>query len=205
MTTHDVHSFQHLASSSSDRRPTGNINVQLSIDEPSPPVFGVYIILVSSFPQLVPTCTRHGRISQVVLARICATRYIKLRTRVDRDAWDAELGLWKIACRTQGQDTQERTEFFNLTLISNGYYYLSNTHLSAASKPGSRKKDLAHSAWYRQPPPTDRGKIVLVVGGGTSGSNIAAEVAAKGRATVVHSFPQPEGTQKPPVSALLDV
>ncbi|KAL0568078.1 monooxygenase [Marasmius crinis-equi] len=129
--------------------------------------------------------------------------YIKLRTRVERATWDADSGRWKVTYRAEGEDTQE--DLFDLTIIANGHYHLPRYPSIPGLQAWHTQGKLTHSAWYRHPLPTDRGRKVLVVGGGASGNDIAAEVATEGGATVVHSLPRPKGTRKPPVTAFLDV
>ena len=115
--------------------------------------------------------------------------HIQLRTTV-LDVWRDE-SRWKVKISTG--DTLD----FDIIVIANGHYrtprYPDTPGLSEW-RAGGRA---THSAWYRNPHKFV-GKTVLVVGGGPSGKDIAAEVCTVAT-RVIHSFSgrSPEDSRKP--------
>ena len=79
--------------------------------------------------------------------------------------------------------TGEALEFDNL-VVANGHYRLPNVPDIPGLDHWITTNMASHSAWYRHP--HEFGRTVLVVGGGPSGNDIAAEMRNLGR-TVIHS------------------
>ncbi|RDB29788.1 Flavin-containing monooxygenase FMO GS-OX3 [Hypsizygus marmoreus] len=104
-------------------------------------------------------------------------QHIKLTTTVD--AVERDASRWKVKIST-GEILH-----FDLVLVCNGHYRVPrypNTPGVAQWLSSGRAK---HSAWYRRP--HNLGDIVLVVGGGPSGTDISAEMRTAAR-TVIHSL-----------------
>ena len=85
---------------------------------------------------------------------------------------------WKITV-----STGEALEVDNL-VVANGHYRLPNVPDIPGLEHWITTNKASHSAWYRRP--REFGRKVLVVGGGPSGRDIAAEMCNHAR-TVIHS------------------
>ena len=105
-------------------------------------------------------------------------KYIRLNTSVEQLDWDSFKKQWKIKLSTN------EVANFELVIIANGHYrvplYPSLPGLSRWLSSGKA----SHSAWYRRP--HNMGDVVLVVGAGPSGNDIAAEIRTVSR-TVIRS------------------
>jgi len=103
---------------------------------------------------------------------------IRFRTTVQRAHWEPASSKWKVQLSTG--DSSD----FDLIIVANGHHrvprYPSTPGLSKWIAAGKA----SHSAWYRYP--HYFGEVVLILGGGPSGRDIAAEMCTAAL-TVIHS------------------
>ncbi|EJT99658.1 FAD/NADP-binding domain-containing protein [Dacryopinax primogenitus] len=111
--------------------------------------------------------------------------FIRLGRRVEDMRWDAEERCWELKVAPGGQG--EARKHYDAVIVCNGHYslphYPSTLGFDAWRTQG--KVTITHSAFYRNPEPW-KDKIVLVMGGGPSGSDVSAEAASVAK-KVYHS------------------
>jgi cation diffusion facilitator CzcD-associated flavoprotein CzcO len=105
------------------------------------------------------------------------TKYIKLRHQIERAEWDPTTGLWRLKIRNLETDSvfEDEAEFFvNAGGVLNNFKW--------PEVPGLKefKGKLMHSAAYEEGYPLE-GKKVAVLGAGSSGVQIVANVQPKVR------------------------
>lgn len=118
-------------------------------------------------------------------------RFISFDTLVANTFWDGHANKWKITLQRTGQSESSRVEYFDHLLVTNGHYGKPYTPtfegLDEWSAHESRK--VIHSMWYREPSPYQDLRV-LVIGGGPSGNDLAAEISSVAKETIqsVRSF-----------------
>lgn len=102
-------------------------------------------------------------------------KYIQFGRRVDRAEWDGS--EWKIHLSSPNLSVPEVAMACDFLVVANGHYnrpYLPD--IPGLKEWAASGREVTHSAWYREPSPYEK-KRVLVIGGGPSGRDISAEVA----------------------------
>ncbi|KZO90653.1 FAD/NAD(P)-binding domain-containing protein [Calocera viscosa TUFC12733] len=108
--------------------------------------------------------------------------YLRLNRRVQQLTWDAQAACWNLVLGPDGIERQ-----YDAVIITTGRNRLPRL----PDTPGfstwlaSGKIPITHSAWYRNPIPW-KGKVVLVMGGGPSGTDVTSELATVAK-RVYHS------------------
>lgn len=98
---------------------------------------------------------------------------IRLNTTVERLERDGTNSFWRV--RLSGPGYGNEWQRFDKVVVANGHYRFPRfPDIPGLDKWLSAGK-ATHSVWYRQP--VDSGSILLVVGGGFSGRDIATEMA----------------------------
>jgi hypothetical protein len=114
-------------------------------------------------------------------------KYVKFQTKVDKVEWDASKSKWRVGSslldfRTGVQDdTKNATHgneelYYDAVIVATGHYY--KPHLPTFPGLESFSGRIIHSRDYRNPQQGFSKKTVLVIGGGSSGIDIAREMAA---------------------------
>jgi cation diffusion facilitator CzcD-associated flavoprotein CzcO len=103
-------------------------------------------------------------------------KYVKLKHQIEHAQWDATKGVWKLRVRdlATGTVVDDEAEFFiNAGGVLNNFKW--------PDIPGIKdyKGKLMHSAAYEEGYPLD-GKRVAVIGAGSSGVQIVANIQQKG-------------------------
>jgi cation diffusion facilitator CzcD-associated flavoprotein CzcO len=112
-------------------------------------------------------------------------KYVKLKHQIEHAQWDATKGVWKLRIRDIASDTviDHEAEFFiNAGGVLNKW--------KMPDVPGLKeyKGKLMHSAAYEEGYPLE-GKRVAVIGAGSSGVQIVANIQKKGEAEHSDSIP----------------
>jgi cation diffusion facilitator CzcD-associated flavoprotein CzcO len=113
------------------------------------------------------------------LTAYAARSALDVRTGVEVERIEREDGRWVV--RSAGEDVDT-----DRVVVATGY---SNVPF-VPDWPGTLEGEIVHSSAYRNPEPF-RGRRVLVVGGGNSGAEIAADLASGGAAEVLLSVRTP--------------
>jgi cation diffusion facilitator CzcD-associated flavoprotein CzcO len=113
------------------------------------------------------------------LRAYAARSALDVRTGVEVERIEREDGRWVV--RSAGEDVDT-----DRVVVATGY---SNVPF-VPDWPGTLEGEIVHSSAYRNPEPF-RGRRVLVVGGGNSGAEIAADLASGGAAEVLLSVRTP--------------
>lgn len=111
-------------------------------------------------------------------------KYVKLKHKIEHAQWDATNGVWKFKVRDVASGTviDDEAEFFiNAGGVLNNFKWPSDI-------PGLHdfKGKLMHSAAYEEGYPLE-GKRVAVIGAGSSGVQIVANIQKKGESVQMSS------------------
>ncbi|KZO90660.1 FAD/NAD(P)-binding domain-containing protein [Calocera viscosa TUFC12733] len=108
--------------------------------------------------------------------------FLRLGRRVERLTWDAREACWELVVSPGGG-----RKHYDAVIVCNGHYSLPRypSTLGFSAWLSSGKIPVTHSAWYRNPLPW-KGKVVLVLGGGPSGTDVTSELATVAK-KVYHS------------------
>jgi cation diffusion facilitator CzcD-associated flavoprotein CzcO len=103
-------------------------------------------------------------------------KYVKLKHQIEHAQWDATKGVWKFRVRDLASDTvvEDEAEFF-----INAGGVLNKWKWPEVSGLHDYKGKLMHSAAYEEGYPLE-GKRVAVIGAGSSGVQIVANIQKKG-------------------------
>lgn len=104
--------------------------------------------------------------------------HIHFRTSVHRAHWNSPTKKWRV------QTSAGESLDFDLVIVANGHYRVPRYPDVPGISDWLNSRRASHSAWYRHP--HNLGDVVLVVGAGPSGQDIAAEMRSIAR-TVIHS------------------
>ncbi|TBU26980.1 FAD/NAD(P)-binding domain-containing protein [Dichomitus squalens] len=153
--------------------------------EGDPPLTALYNSLTANTPHplmcyssyLFPPATPLYPRAKVVLDYIEAyarhfdlNPHIRLRTSVLAVHWDATSSKWNVT--VAGEDGDE-TIPFDLVLVANGHFRVPRIPDLKGLAAWIKKGKVTHTAWYRRP--DDYTGKLLVIGGGYSGQDVAAE------------------------------
>ena len=104
-------------------------------------------------------------------------KYVKLKHKIEHAQWDATKGVWRFKVRDIASDTviDDEAEFFiNAGGVLNNFKWPSDV-----DGLHDFKGKLMHSAAYEEGYPLE-GKRVAVIGAGSSGVQIVANIQKKG-------------------------
>ncbi|GAA6019763.1 hypothetical protein JCM10207_009255 [Rhodosporidiobolus poonsookiae] len=169
------------------------------------------------FPPLTPLFPCHTHIRSYlssVVARAGLGPYLQLNTGVERAAWEG--GRWVVDLSLsrggEGGERERETREYDHLVVATGRYHqphiptfpgqdawLSST---AAAEEGAGERpqhEIVHSLWYRGPE-RYAGRVVVVVGFGASGWDVAQQVVGVAEKTY-HSYVHNDSTpaKLPPV------
>ncbi|KAF8609669.1 FAD/NAD(P)-binding domain-containing protein [Ceratobasidium sp. AG-I] len=181
------------------------------ICEPNPPLAHIpdtplYDALTTNLPMPIMTFLSHGIEPSTEIfphaieikkyldsyeKRFDLRRFISFNTLVAKAFWDEHVNKWELTIQRTGQPESSHVEYFDHLLVTNGHYgkpYVPAFEgLDEWSAHESRK--VIHSMWYREPSPYQDLRV-LVIGGGPSGNDIAADISSVAKETIqsVRSF-----------------
>jgi hypothetical protein len=115
-------------------------------------------------------------------------RYIRFNTTVEDVRWDDERSVWIVRSKTGSADADEkemetREEVYDAVMVATGHYY--KPFLPKFPGLESFAGRILHSRDYRNAQQGYANKSVLVIGGGSSGVDIAREVATVASKTML--------------------
>ncbi|KAH8113956.1 FAD/NAD-binding domain-containing protein [Phellopilus nigrolimitatus] len=163
------------------------------------------------FPPGTPLFPRAPAVAEYLRAyadRFGLRRHIRLRTTLLSARWTG--AAWAVRTRTAAapaagtegaegteggkgeEEVEEEERLYDRLVIANGHYRVPFVPPLPGLAAWQRAGRATHAAWYRAAPAALAGKKVLVVGGGPTGADLAAELAAV-CATLVHAVPRDEG------------
>lgn len=124
------------------------------------------------------------------------TPHIHLSTSVEsitrsQDRWEAVL-------------SSGEKRMFDLVIVGNGHYRVPRVPSTLGISDWLASGRASHASYYRHPLPEHKGKTIMVVGAGPSGTDISADLRNVA-ATIIHSISGGASTSNPSDSATLRV
>jgi cation diffusion facilitator CzcD-associated flavoprotein CzcO len=114
-------------------------------------------------------------------------RFIHLNSRVLSVQRPDENSPWRVTWQSGQASTTAHTNHFDSVIIANGHYRVPRIPATPGLLSWIAEGRATHAAYFRHPLPEHRDAIVLVVGAGPSGTDIARDMRKVAR-VVVHSI-----------------
>ena len=113
-------------------------------------------------------------------------QYISFNTRVESAWWDSGTSEWVIVLSPNANSSEQTTQRYDAMIVANGHYSLPYVpEIPGIGDWKASGRQIFHSIWYREPN-IFKGRTLLVVGGGPSGSDLVTDSIAFAR-VVIHS------------------
>ena len=97
-------------------------------------------------------------------------RYVQLRTRVEKVFWNTDSTEWDVSL-SNGKRLK-----FDFVVVANGHFRKPRYPIAARLQNWLDSGCAIHSAWYRRPSEFAHHRMVMVVGGGSSGKDVCADM-----------------------------
>ena len=126
-----------------------------------------------SFPpgtSLFPTAAVVQKYLEDYATHFDLLRYVRLRTRVEKVFWNTDSTEWDVSL-----STGERLKF-DFVVVANGHFRKPRYPIAARLQNWLDSGCAIHSAWYRRPSEFAHHRMVMVVGGGSSGKDVCADM-----------------------------
>jgi hypothetical protein len=169
--------FTRLPAPPTDDPPSTPMYDSLTTNLPHPVMAYTSFSFPPSTPLFPPAATVQTYLESYA-AHFDLMPLIRLRTTVQHTQWESASGKWNI--QLSSGDTRQ----FDFIIVANGHYRVPRYPSIPGLSDWIAARKASHSAWYRRP--HNFGEVVLVIGGGPSGQDIAAEMCTVAR-TVIHS------------------
>lgn len=155
------------------------------------PVMTFLSHLIEPSTELFPPATEVKKYLDSYERRFGLRQFISFDTLVSKAFWDEHMNQWELTIQRTSQPESSHMERFDHLLVTNGHYgkpYIPAFEgLDEWSAHESHK--VMHSMWYREPS-SYKDLRVLVIGGGPSGNDLAADISSVAKETIqsVRSF-----------------